>query len=308
MSAIKKGIKKIGKFVKKNWKKILIAVAVVFTAGAALGGLAAMKGAFAAKGLMGGIGATLKAGAAGLGSLATGGGIAGAQAAAGSALGAAAGTTAATGAATAGAAKGAVAAGKTAAATGKAAAATGKTVAATGKAAAATGKAAAATGKAVAATGKTVAAGTKAAVGAKGAAGAAAAGKVGVTTTTNVASNVLGAGSGGGGMVSNAFGLNSGATSTLGRVGSIIGSPGGQVLMQGAIGALQANAAARAEEEQQPLGYWGRGSRDSGGGLSPDQVSWNAGDSQYGSAGSWTSPNGARRLMLDPDLTEQGVG
>lgn len=67
MSAIKKAVKKIGKFVKKHWKKIVVAAAVVFTAGMASGGLAAMKASFAAKGLIGGIGATMKAGALAIG-------------------------------------------------------------------------------------------------------------------------------------------------------------------------------------------------------------------------------------------------
>lgn len=67
MSAIKKAVKKIGKFVKKHWRKIVVAAAVVFTAGVAAGGLAAMKTAFATKGILGGIGATMKAGAAAIG-------------------------------------------------------------------------------------------------------------------------------------------------------------------------------------------------------------------------------------------------
>lgn len=99
MSAIKKAVKKVGKFVKKHWKKIVIAAAVVFTAGAAAGGMAALKGAFAAKGLLGGIGATMKAGTAAIGAVLKGGGIVGAKAAAGGSFAVSSGATAAAAAA-----------------------------------------------------------------------------------------------------------------------------------------------------------------------------------------------------------------
>lgn len=67
MSAIKKAVKGVGKFVKRHWKKIAIAAAVVFTAGAATMGIAGMKAAFAAKGLMGTLGTVMKTGVGAIG-------------------------------------------------------------------------------------------------------------------------------------------------------------------------------------------------------------------------------------------------
>lgn len=59
MSAIGKAFKKVVKFVKKHWKKIVIAAAVVFTAGIATVGLAGFSAAAATAG--GGIGGFLSA-------------------------------------------------------------------------------------------------------------------------------------------------------------------------------------------------------------------------------------------------------
>jgi hypothetical protein len=59
VSVIKKGIKKAFKFVKKNWKYIVIAAAVVFTAGIATVGVAGFSSAAAAAG--GGVGGFLSA-------------------------------------------------------------------------------------------------------------------------------------------------------------------------------------------------------------------------------------------------------
>ena len=62
MSAVKKVVKKVGKFIKKNWKKIVIAAAVVFTAGLATVGMAAFSGASGFGGFMAAAGQTLVAG------------------------------------------------------------------------------------------------------------------------------------------------------------------------------------------------------------------------------------------------------
>ena len=59
MSAVKKAVKKVGKFVKKNWKKIVIAAAIVFTAGIATVGVAGFSSAMTAAG--GGFGGFLSA-------------------------------------------------------------------------------------------------------------------------------------------------------------------------------------------------------------------------------------------------------
>jgi hypothetical protein len=59
MSAIKKGIKKAFKWVRKNWKYIVIAAAIVFTAGIATVGVAGFSSAAAAAG--GGVGGFLSA-------------------------------------------------------------------------------------------------------------------------------------------------------------------------------------------------------------------------------------------------------
>lgn len=50
MSAVKKAVKKVGRFVRRHWKKIVIAAAVVFTAGIAAVGTAGFTGAMAAAG------------------------------------------------------------------------------------------------------------------------------------------------------------------------------------------------------------------------------------------------------------------
>jgi hypothetical protein len=67
MSFVKKAVKKVGRFVKKHWKKIAIAAAIVFTAGAATMGFAGMQAAFATKGIIGGLGAVMKGGALAIG-------------------------------------------------------------------------------------------------------------------------------------------------------------------------------------------------------------------------------------------------
>lgn len=74
---IKKGVKKVGKFVKKNWKPILGVAAAAFTGGMSmLGGFSGVASAIGSQGLLGGIGSTMLAGAQGmLGSLGIGGGL-----------------------------------------------------------------------------------------------------------------------------------------------------------------------------------------------------------------------------------------
>jgi len=83
VKGVKKGLKKVGKFVKKNWKPILAVAAVAFTGGLATVGFAGLKGAIATKGILGGIGSTMFAGATSmLGTLGIGSGAAGTAAAA----------------------------------------------------------------------------------------------------------------------------------------------------------------------------------------------------------------------------------
>ena len=83
VKGVKKGLKKVGKFVKKNWKPILGVAAVAFTGGLATVGFAGLKGAIAAKGILGGIGSTMFAGATSmLGTIGIGSGAAGTAAAA----------------------------------------------------------------------------------------------------------------------------------------------------------------------------------------------------------------------------------
>ena len=72
MSAIKKAVKSVGRFVKKHAKKILIAAAVVFTAGIATVGVGGFSAAMAAagggiKGALVAVGSTLKAGVLSIG-------------------------------------------------------------------------------------------------------------------------------------------------------------------------------------------------------------------------------------------------
>lgn len=59
MSAVKKAVKKVGKFIKRYWKQIVIAAAVVFTAGLATVGTAGFASAAATAG--GGMGGALSA-------------------------------------------------------------------------------------------------------------------------------------------------------------------------------------------------------------------------------------------------------
>jgi len=67
MSFIKKTIKKTWKFVKKNWKMIVIAAAIVFTAGIATIGFAAFAAASGTVGgFFGAVGTTMWAGVAGI--------------------------------------------------------------------------------------------------------------------------------------------------------------------------------------------------------------------------------------------------
>ena len=83
VKGVKKGLKKVGKFVKKNWKPILGVAAVAFTGGLATVGFAGLKGAIAANGILGGIGSTMFAGATSmLGTIGIGSGAAGTAAAA----------------------------------------------------------------------------------------------------------------------------------------------------------------------------------------------------------------------------------
>ena len=63
VKGVKKGIKKVGKFVKKHWKPIAMAAAVAFTGGLATVGFAGLQGAIATNGILGGIGSTMWAGA-----------------------------------------------------------------------------------------------------------------------------------------------------------------------------------------------------------------------------------------------------
>lgn len=65
MSFVKKAIKKVWKFVKKNWKMIVLAAAIVFTAGVATIGFAAFSGVTGFGSFMGAVGQTMWAGVAG---------------------------------------------------------------------------------------------------------------------------------------------------------------------------------------------------------------------------------------------------
>lgn len=70
MSAIKKAVKKVGRFVRRNWKSIAIAAAVVFTSGIATVGTAGFTMAGAGKGFgatLGAIGKTMVAGVQAIG-------------------------------------------------------------------------------------------------------------------------------------------------------------------------------------------------------------------------------------------------
>lgn len=281
MSAVKKAVKKIGKVIKKVWKPLLIAAAIVFTAGAAAGGLVAMKGAFAAKGVIGGIGATMKAGAAAIGAVVKGGGIAGAKTAA-------AGSFKAAGAV----AKGAATAGKLATTGSKIATTTAKTAATTGKAA----TAATTTGKAATAATTAGKATTAAATTGKAAAGTTAAGK---GTTLLGTAGKTGA---------TTFGTQAMMQApTQASTGGFFNSLAGQALVGGGLQAATSLLAGQAQDdaEMKPLSYWGRDARDGTGGVRPDQVGWNPAN-QYGSSGSWGAPSNARALMIDPNTI--GVG
>lgn len=237
MSAVKRGVKKIGRALKKVWKPLVIAAAVVFTAGAAAGGLAAMKGAFATKGIIGGIGTTMKAGMSAIGAVFKGGGIAGAKSAAGATFG----TTAKVAGTAAKGVAGATTAGKTAAATTKTAAATTGKAATSATAAGKAGTAAATTGKAA-----TAATTTK----------AAAAGTAGKTAAA----------------ISTAAPAAAAAPSFWSGLGGQALIGGG---IQAATALLAGQAAD--DEENKPLAYWGRDARDGTGGLTPQQVGWSPG-------------------------------
>lgn len=97
MSAVRRAVRSVGRFVRKHWRRIATAAAVVFTAGAAAGGLGAVKGSFAQRGILGGIGSTLRAGASAIGRVVTGQGLTAARTAAQTALGVAPGATTAFG-------------------------------------------------------------------------------------------------------------------------------------------------------------------------------------------------------------------
>ncbi len=82
MSAIKKGIKKVGDWVSDNWKSILVAAAVVFTAGIATVGIGAYSSAVGSQGLWAATGSTMWAGATSVaGTFGVGGGASGSVAA-----------------------------------------------------------------------------------------------------------------------------------------------------------------------------------------------------------------------------------
>lgn len=180
MSALKKAVKGVVKFVKKYWKVIVIAAAVIFTAGIATVGVAGFSSAMAAAGggfagFMSAVGSTMVAGVVsiggtfGIGSGVTastaGGAFAAAPAVVGATASGAAGATLLNGAAAqylgfAKAAKAGAAAFKAGAAGAKAAGATAAGAQATGTAAA---KAAAAAVKAGATSAQAAAAGAQAA-------------------------------------------------------------------------------------------------------------------------------------------------
>lgn len=76
MSAIKKAVKSVGKFLRKNWRKIALVAAVVFTAGLAAAGTGAFSTVMGSKGLLTAIGSTLKTGVVAIGgTLGIGGGV-----------------------------------------------------------------------------------------------------------------------------------------------------------------------------------------------------------------------------------------
>lgn len=83
VKGIKKGFKKVGNFVKDNWKPIAMAAGVAFTGGLATVGFGGLSSAIASNGILGGIGSTMWAGAtAAAGTLGIGSGAAGTAAAA----------------------------------------------------------------------------------------------------------------------------------------------------------------------------------------------------------------------------------
>ena len=70
MSAIKKAVKSVGRFVRRHWKKLVVAAAVVFTAGVATVGLTGSGGFLSVagtKGVLAAAGGALKAGVAAIG-------------------------------------------------------------------------------------------------------------------------------------------------------------------------------------------------------------------------------------------------
>lgn len=78
VKTVKKGFKKVKKFVKKNWKPIVAVGLAAFTGGLSIGGLGAFKSAVAANGLWSTVGSTMWAGATGIaGTLGIGSGAAG---------------------------------------------------------------------------------------------------------------------------------------------------------------------------------------------------------------------------------------
>ena len=252
MSAVRRAVRKVGRFIKRHWKKIVVAAAVVFTAGAALGGVGAMKTAFTSKGILGGIGSTLKAGAAGIGKLVTGQGLAAAKGAAGSALGA--GTAAAT---TAASSIGSGLAGGSGVGSGLASTAGGQAAGvAAGGAGVAGGASQLAVGlgtNAATAAGTQIAAQTAAMTGATGAAASTAPLALMPTAAQTAAAQVP-------------------AASAPTAAGGFMNSLGGAALIQGGIGALSGYLRGQAEEDDQPKGYFGIDLLNNQNSLSPQQM------------------------------------
>lgn len=241
MSAVKKAVKKVGKFVKKHWKKIVIAAAVVFTAGAASMGLAGLSSTFASQGLMGTIGVAMKTGVSVIGgSLGIGKGAAGAatQAAGAGAKAASAGLSAT--------------------------------------------KAGVSASKLAAGAAKAVGAGVKGVTAMGATTGGAAAGALGGATKA-ITPTLMAGGGGGAAGAAGAAAANGGFWSGL----------GGQALIQGGIGAATQLLAAKAEEEDEPKGFYGVDLQGKAN-LSPNQLAFSDADITGGAS------SFRRGLMYDP--------
>jgi hypothetical protein len=260
MSGIKKAVKSVGRFVKKHWKKIVIAAAVVFTAGLATVGTAGFSSAMSSGGFLSAAGKTMVAGVQAIG------GTMG--------IGNGANLAAFGGKGTATLLNGAAA--QSVGIAGTNAAQTAGNIA---KQKAASNAAAAGISTATQA-GKSTA--TKVIGSAPKASGVTAAG-------TNAA--------GGGGTAALVGGGAGAAPSAAPAASSFWSSPAAGALLQGGASAAMALLAQKQEEdsEETPLAYFGREARDGGGGLSADQVRF-TGPAQ--DANSWRprlmydSPNG----------------